>query len=749
MQGMNLAKITLFYLFLLFIIPMKASHIMGGDLSYECLGGDNYRITLHLYLNCNSQSMDDFSDPAPITIYRGEGINAELISNTYVPLASDVEIPPPDDPCLTLPPDICVKEGIYVFDANLPLSTEKYTVVYQRCCRNAAVTNIIQPNRRGASFVIEILPAAQNVCNNSPVFNDFPPIVICSNEPLIFDHSATDPEGDQLVYEMCAPLRGAGVVGAFEPGDPTSCDGFRPDPSCPPPYDDIEFTLPTYSALNPMGGDPQIVIDPNTGIISGTPIVMGQFVVGICVKEFRNGELLSVTTRDFQFNVSFCQPTIRADMVADDEIEGPVKTFIYDLCDDNTLEIENTSIQESSIDAYQWTFDLAGTPFTSALRNPTISFPSIGTYNGQLVLNPGALDCTDTANVIVNVFPGSEADFSFDYDTCVAGPVSFTDLSESSGAITDWMWSFGDGETSDRDSPDHLYEDPGNHEVQLVITDDDGCLDTITNIINWFPAPPLIVIEPSSFIGCEPLDVFFNNLSSPIDDSYIINWTFGDGNTSGAISPNHTYEMAGFYDVSVEITSPLGCFIEESWQNWIEVQPTPTADFTFDPPSLSNFDGLVNFEDQSVGASAWQWDFNGQSSSFQQHPSFEFRDTGMQQITLVVQHPFGCTDTIVKFLDVVPMIRYFLPNAFTPNSDAVNDEFVGAGYFVGLKNFNMQIWNRWGEMIFESFAPEQEWNGRKNNQGEVAPNGVYVYVVNFEGPRGGKHFMKGFVTLIR
>ncbi len=748
---MRKVKLIVFSIFFLIgtSVSMKASHIMGGDLSYECLGGNNYRVTLHLYLNCNSQSMDDFSDPAPITIYRGFGINSDLIDNIYVPLSNDIEIPPPDDPCLVLPPDICVKEGLYVFEVELPVSPETYTVVYQRCCRNAAVTNIIEPNRKGASFAMEILPAAQLACNNSPVFNDFPPIVICANEPLEFDHGATDAEGDQLVYEMCAPLEGAGVVGAFEPGDPTSCDGFRPDPSCPPPYDDIAFTLPTYTPLNPMGGNPQIVIDPNTGLITGTPVIMGQFVVGICVKEFRNGELLSVTRRDFQFNVAFCQPTIRADMVADEEIEGPIKTFVYNICDDNTLQIENTSVQESSISAYQWTFDINGTPLVLADRNPLLSFPTLGTYDGQLVLNPGSSDCTDTANVVINVFPGSTAGFSFDYDTCVAGPVSFTDLSTTNSSIEDYLWDFGDGENSDEDSPDYLYGEPGNHEVTLIITDSDNCMDTISTTINWFPAPPLIVIEPSSFVGCEPLDVVFTNLSSPIDDSYNIIWTFGDGNSSNEISPTHLYETPGIYDVAIEITSPLGCFIEESWSNWIDVQPKPLADFIFTPSILDNFDGLAEFTDQSIDASAWQWDFAGQGNSFQQNPVFEFRDTGIQVVTLIVEHPFGCTDTISKTIDVVPLIRYFLPNAFTPNSDAVNDYFSGAGYFVGLKNFKMQIWNRWGEMIFESSAPEQEWDGRKGNSMEVSPNGIYVYTVQFEGPRGGKSFLKGFVTLIR
>ena len=115
----------------------------------------------------------------------------------------------------------------------------------------------------------------------------------------------------------------------------------------------------------------------------------------------------------------------------------------------------------------------------------------------------------------------------------------------------------------------------------------------------------------------------------------------------------------------------------------------------------------------------------------------------------VVTHPSGCTDTLIQILDVIPEVRYYLPNAFTPNSDSKNDEFVGVGLMEGATNFRMTIWNRWGEKIFETTDPGEGWNGRKNNSGRESPNGVYVVIVQFNEPRGERREIKGFATLIR
>ncbi len=734
----------------------KASHIVGGDIFYECLGPSlsdptrmDYRITVKIYLNCNNQSMDDFSDPAPITIYRGNGAIYDFIRNDSVPLLSQADIPPDNNPCLTLPPDVCVKQGIYQYEVSLPISTESYHVTYQRCCRNASISNIVEPDRIGATYTIEITPSSQMLCNNSPTFNNFPPIIICAGFPIDFDHSATDAEGDQLVYELCGTLEGAGPEGAFEPGDPLGCNGFMPNPSCPPPYEPVEYTVPVYDALNPMGGNPQVTIDANTGLITGTPEILGQYVVGICVSEYRNGELLSVIQRDFQFNVAFCEPLIFADMVAD-EVVPEERLYIFNRCDNSTIVFDNLSVQEDQINSYYWNFDLNTQSIEFTTKDVQTPFPGPGTYNGYLILNQEAQLCSDTAYIEVNIFPDVDADFEFVYDTCVAGPVEFTDLSVTDAdSIVQWDWEFGDQFTSSEQNPIYRYIDASNYLVSLLVTDDNGCQDRVEKTVNWFPAPPIIIVDPSTFRSCPPEEVVFTNLSSPINDDYDVLWDFGDGMTSTELNPSYVYTSTGVYDISLSITSPIGCMIDTTFSEWIRVFPVPTAAFSFTPDFATNFEPTVDFIDESIDAVWWGWDFGNGGFAYEQNPSYVFPDTGWQEIQLVITNEFGCLDTAYRQLDVIPMIRYFLPNAFTPNDDGLNELFVAQGFFRGINQFDLQIWNRWGEAIFSSTSPDIGWNGKHQNVGKMSPNGVYIYQISFLGPRGKPYNFRGFATLIR
>src|SRR5690606_36535164 len=168
-----------------------------------------------------------------------------------------------------------------------------------------------------------------------------------------------------------------------------------------------------------------------------------------------------------------------------------------------------------------------------------------------------------------------------------------------------------------------------------------------------------------------------------------------------------------------------GCYTDAYWENWIRVRPSPTAGFSYSPDEITSFDPTTYFHDESIEAVSWFWDFDGDGISMERDPVFSFPDTGLQVVTQIMTHASGCTDTLVRIIDVVPKVTYFLPNAFTPNFDNLNDFFVGKGYFDGIENFRMTIWNRWGELIFETNNPNEGWNGRKNNVGVPSPNGVY------------------------
>lgn len=693
----------------------------------------------------------DFDSPAEFGVY--SEINGVFrFVRIFTTNLQDVKLlPVPDDPCLIVPGNVCVQEGLYQFTlSDLPIINGSYHIFWRRCCRNQTINNIVNPRDEGATYTVEITEAAQRLCNSSPKFRSFPPTVICIDQPLNFDHSAGDFEGDQLVYEFCAPLQGGGPAGGSpNSGDQRACDGIRPDPAvCPPPFFPVQFIGPTYTPTNPMGGDPLVAINSNTGLITGKPNLLGQFVVGVCVKEYRNGELLSVLRRDFQFNVAFCEIAVIADIVADTSLNN--QQYVINSCGENTVTFTNLSELQANIQTYLWEFDLGSEVFTGTNRNATVTFPGVGDYTGTMIINEG-LFCADTADISVNIYPSINSDFEFDYDTCFGNPVEFVDKSFSgSGQITDWDWAFGvTGGISKITNPNYLYPTPGNHEVTLQVTDINQCVAESTQIIPYFPVPLFLVVEPSTFIGCNPATINFNNLSVPIDSTYDIVWDFGDGEQSFDISPSHVYRNPGIYSVSLDVTSPIGCNVMADFDSWIVVKDSPIADFTYSPQRPTLFNPTVSFFDQSIDANAWQWTFGEDAISFIQSPTHTFQDSGLKYVQQVVFHENGCTDTATALIDVIPEVTYYLPNAFTPNNDSRNDLYMGAGILDGIMDFEMLIWSRWGELVFETDNHSEGWNGKMQNTGEDMPIGVYVCKVRYTDPRGNVIELEEFATLIR
>lgn len=741
-------------LFFLAFLPyfVAAMHIIGGEITYEFLGqtsaGNRYRFTMYIYRDCNGGGAQ-FDNPANFAIYRGTYQTNILVEEFRVGSPSITPITPVPPECISSIPNVCVEQGIYTFERTLPVVVnQNYYIVYQRCCRNNTINNIVNPRDVGATYFAEVTYEAQVAQNNSPVFKNFPPIIICNNFPLKFDHSAKDADGDFLVYKFCTPHVGGGRI-LSEPGL-SSCDGAVPDPPCAPPFDPVPFSTPTYDALNPMGGNPRVNINPATGLITGTPNRLGQFVVGVCVEEYRNGVLLSTLKRDFQFNVADCQPTVVAN-IKKDTLLGP-KAFVVTSCGSTTVQFTNESKDRSQIGYFEWIFDIRGKIVKDSTNwDARISFPDTGLYTGKLILNPGK-QCGDTANIYVRIFPEVKANYSFKYDTCIAGPVTFTDASFGIAGIKSWRWSFGNpgGFSNDR-NPSYQYPIPGNFPARLTVTDFNGCKDDQTYVIPWFPAPQAIIVEPNTFKGCAPADIFFNNLTFPIDSTYQITWDFGDGTTlKNVISPVHRYENPGTYTVGVAVLSPYNCPAGDTFPNLIRVDVTPTADFLCNPDSgLTNLNNIVRFADRSQNAFRWDWLFGASGKSTQRNPTYAFPDTGLVTVRQIVTHESGCRDTMSKTLDIKPEIRWHMPNAFTPNSDGTNEEFLGKGFLFGAQEFSMSIWNRWGEKVFQTANPDEGWNGRVNNTGGLAPPGVYVYLVNITGPRGERLEYKGFATIVR
>lgn len=743
------------FFFFIFNKTLRASHIVGGDISYECLGPNpttgimQYRITMHVYRDAiNGQA--NFDDPAVVGIYAG--LNTSSV-DTVLRLGNPVTTNIPitfTDPCLVAPPNLGVEEAIYVGIVELPFDPNGYTISYQRCCRNYTINNLASPRSTGATYTISLNAEAQQQCNNSPTFNNFPPIVICANRDLEFDHSATDVDGNTLIYELCAPFRGGG-------NSTSGGNGFNsaiPDPPAPPPYNPVLFSA-GYSGTNPLNASPALSIDANTGLLTGFPTALGQYVVGVCVKEYdAQGNLLSSTLRDFQFNVAVCEDQVKAGIPFDSiNLSSAAGVYYTSFCGDSVITFDNTSTIQSFINSYEWRVDLGnGTIFTSSVFEPTVTFPGNGTYQGWLIANPGATGCTDTALLNITISLDVLADFSMRYDSCEIGLSYFTNKTSFNPnfPIQTYAWSFGDGTSSSTINPNHqyVYPDTGFHNITLVATDIAGCVSSKTQRLDWTPKP-IFPLDLKNDTAC--INFLAGNIPSiyyPIDD-YTFRWDFGEGTSSDVFLAEHVYAQSGIYNRTLTITSPKGC--TETFNSTVVALDTPRASFSYLPEQPSSLNPVVEFKDESELANLWEWHFGdgiSKLSSFGGDITYSYPDTGKHLVTLIATHTNGCTDTAEQLIDIVPEITYFLPNALTPNEDGKNDVYKGKGYTQYMKDFEMGIYSRWGERMFSTQDPDEAWNGRKNNIGQKCQAGVYVVIVRIVGPRGEKQELKGYATIV-
>lgn len=749
--NMNLQKSIFLFLFISLAGAVQARHIIGGYATYNHISGTSYQVKMEMYRDCNGGGaiFDDiafvgvFYRPNPSTSY---GLVQQL--SPRLSFVDDVNLN--REPCIDYPADTCVEFGIYEFNVNLPERTGDYVVSYQRCCRNNGVVNIVYPQCGvGSTFFVEITQKARELRNNGPEFVEFPPVVICSDFRFEYDHSAIDEDGDLFTYEFCAPKSGGGFGGSnegFNCGGANDPTGVRPNPPTTPPYQDVDFEA-AFSATQPIPGNPPLRINSASGEITGFPDVNGLYAVGVCINEFRDGELIGRYIRDFQFYITDCEATVEAG------VRGAIIDANGDLvirqCGERRVFLDNTSSERSNIFTHRWTTEINNEVFEYDDWDLTLEYPDYGTYPVTLLLNEGEV-CADTVGIRLDLLPGVFADFETEVDSCRISPVAFRSTSQSEADYNlTHQWDFGEGTSGQSEQINHLFSEPGNYEVSLTVSDRNNCQDTRVKQVAYYPTPVDVAVSPNIIRGCVPQRVFFDNLTHLVNEDYQIIWNFGDGNIDTALSPYHTYEVPGTYSVSVDITSPIGCNISRTFTRLLTVNPSPVADFNYSPKTLDRFQREVRFENLSRNYSSLRWDFGRGETIYRENPVFSFADTGLYVVSLIATNEFNCLDTAQVLIDIYPSIRHFLPNAFTPNQDGSNDTYGAQGVFGGIQDYHLQVFDRYGQKIFESNSPLRQWDGINQNNGKQAPSGSYLVRVKFLDGRGKRYEDKSLVTLYR
>jgi PKD repeat protein len=424
------------------------------------------------------------------------------------------------------------------------------------------------------------------------------------------------------------------------------------------------------------------------------------------------------------------------------------------VCIGTSTCFKDTSLISSGvISTWSWNFDdlASGSNNTSSIQHPCHLFTAVGTYNVILTVTSNN-NCQSTTSKPVNVTVPPVASFTVN-TVCLNSPTVFSD--QSTGAIQ-WSWNFGDGGTAVQQNPSHVYLGYGNYVVTLIASAGGICTDTITDTVTVSPVPIVVFQSDSVCVGTA---TSFTDLSfMPIGNIVSWSWNFGDplsgvNDTSTLQNPTHVFSSAGTYSVTLAATSATGCIGSKIFE--AVIFPGPGAEFSFSPASPINLTDMITFTDQSTGSPIqWWWDFGDHETSLLQNPGHNYPDVNTYTITLIATTQNGCTDTVTHALEIL-QFAFYIPNAFTPGIDGKNDYFFGQG--VGIVEYEMHIFDRWGNIIFFCTIKDLPqtfpcmWDGKveAGASNERAQEDVYVWKVRLLDVFGESHKYIGTVTVVR
>lgn len=451
--------------------------------------------------------------------------------------------------------------------------------------------------------------------------------------------------------------------------------------------------------------------------------------------------------------------------------ENPTSQFIVDktdFCEDVDFTLE--AVQDGLV--YDWTIIPTPDGQTGNEGQLAINYLRPANSNSDLSIDI-TLDATSpdgcSSGAITQNFEVEKrnvdlvADFLISEDT-LKEPFNTLQISNFSTQNVNYTWDFGDGTISSSASLviNHEYSQYGNYQIFLTVTDD-YCQATAVKPFVLLPRDPEIDFGADVMIGCSPLTVSFTNLSEfAVDGNY--QWDFGDGSISNADQPVHTYFEGGAYTIRLIGENVAGIRGEETKEAFIEIYGSPVADFSATPRIVYIPDQQVYFRNLSKNAVTFLWDFgDGSEQSTEMDPVHQYENEGFYDITLVVANELGCKDSLFRQTEIQAVIggQVSSPNAFTPSLTGPTGGEIGSGgngsiatvndiflpQLEGVIQFQMQIFNKWGHLLFESKSQTRGWDGYVD--GKLAPAGVYIYKLELTYSDGRGEIKVGDLTLIR
>ncbi|MBE7171266.1 MAG: gliding motility-associated C-terminal domain-containing protein [Williamsia sp.] len=511
----------LFFLLLTVSSTLFARHIKGGEVYYEyrgtdANGNDRFYITARLFLDC-SATASQIDQNVFLGIYRnsdnravtGSPFSLEQISFQEIRLSAP-------SPCIVNPSLVCYKIYKYGREITLPKDPLGYTALFQRCCRIDNIRNLSPNISVGASYTCEI-HGSNNLntgeVNSNPQFLVKDTVLICEKRRFSLDFGATDPDSDSLSYEFCD---------AYDGGS-----SGTPVVERPPAPNTINFLsyAAGFSGSQPLGND--VTINPVSGLISGVAPAGGDYVVCVCITEWRHGKPISKHRKDFNVKVDANCDFAAADL-------NPQ----YITCDGYDFSFQNEAPFSSLIHTYYWDFGLANrTDDTSTQAKPTFVYPDTGVYTVRLIINKGE-ECSDSAVTQLKVYPGFNPAIAFS-GSCRFNPFQFTDASTLRyGQVVKWSWNFGD-ETTAADSsndrnPQWKYSTTGYKNIRLTVESSKGCIATVSRDSLEVRDKPIVLLPFRDTLICS-IDTLALSASGGFSYSWQPNQSIINANTANPL----------------------------------------------------------------------------------------------------------------------------------------------------------------------------------------------------------------------
>lgn len=399
---------------------------------------------------------------------------------------------------------------------------------------------------------------------------------------------------------------------------------------------------------------------------------------------------------------------------------------------------------------YIWDFG-DGNRDTTTVPTTTNTYNNIGNYQVSLIsIDSAKCIISDTAYTTIRVradrahinataaklMPCDQLNFEFSNLSVAPPGKPFHDST--------FTWDFGDGSApvvAGAGKVIHQFPAPGTYQVKLSLSDTSYCNAPDTFTLTMRVAPNVKAQFDTPPEGCVPYRAVFNNTS---EAGHSFFWDFGDGNTSTDFAPEHLYAAVGTYRVKLVVEDTMTCNKIDSAFFTINVRSIPSAGFTFSPVQPQE-NTPTSYTNTSMNAVSYKWFFGDGDTSVLVNPVHQFNVTGDFNTCLIAYNQYGCPDTTCQIVSAIVSPSVAVANAFTPNGDGTNDKVFVRGYAIDKIVF--KIYNRWGQLVYESTDPHQGWDGRF--KGVLQPMDAYAYTLEVAFTDGTKATKKGDITLLR